>query len=277
MKSLIKGIVIFLALVMAVPVATNAKSEKKEKKAYQWNWDQKTSGVKEVDDYLLSVDSIWYQMQEVNGLVDGYTYKEDTLKFANGKYYVAAYMVNTKGEYVTRSAINWQFATVSLNSVEIVSKATLVAAQTVSATAALPQLGLKALSYGKYVKGGPNVIAMATTGIKRIWGISVAQAKRWNAMKKDAIQDPTALGIELNDKGKELLNKCMYVKEIKETSPEYQQIVETLSKKSEEQIKQEADQFMQSLASANIAPEEAGKTLDNLDESELDKYATDMN
>lgn len=275
-KNFVKGVLLLLALVMAAPIAVNAKGEKKEKKAYVWNWDKKLSGNQFVDDYLLSVDSIWYQMKEVNDLVDGFTYHEDTLTL-NGKYYVAAYMTNTDGEYVTRGAVNWNFATVTLLSGEVVMKATLVGVQTANATMALPQLGLKALSYGKYVKGGPNVIALATTGVKRLWGITTAQAKRWNAMKKNSIKNPEALGIELTDKGKELLNKCLYVKEITKTSPEYQQIVEIQSKKSAEQVKQEADQFTNALANANIAPAEASKTLDTLDESELDKFAAEMN
>lgn len=270
-KKVLHFAMLLLAMLIAMPTTADAAKEKKEKKPYEWNWDKQLSGNEIVDDYLMSVDSIWYQMKELNTVMEAYTYKEDTI-VVNGKTYIAAHMEDSEGNYVTRGTVNWQFAQTTMLSGEIVLKAATVGLQTASATMSLPNLGLKALSYGKYVKAGPKVIGMAATGVKNIWHVAVAQAKRWNGMKAETV-DPTTIGLELTDKQKELFDKCIYIKEVKETSPEYQVVKDVVSAKSEEQLKSESDAYFSALANANILPEEAGKTLDNLSDDELEKYA----
>lgn len=270
-NTIIKFAMLLLGMLIAMPPVAEAAKEKKEKKPYEWNWDKKLSGDKNVDDYLLSIDSIWYQMQDLNKEMEIYTYKEDTL-VVNGKTYIAAHMEDAKGDYVTRGTVNWQFAHTTTLSGSIVMQSTLVALQTATATMSLPNLGLNAFSYGKYVKAGPKVIEMAAKGVKDIWTIAVAQAKRWNGMKAESV-DPATIGLELTDKQKDIFEKCIYIKEVKETSPEYQVVKDMVSSKTEEQLKAESDAYFEALANTNILPEDASKTLDNLSDEELDKYA----
>lgn len=275
MKKLIfKYTLLLICMLIAAPMVIQAKDdkkEKKEKKPYEWNWDKTPSGNKEVDDYLLAVDSVWYQMQDLNKQVETYTYKEDTI-LVNGKFYIAAHMEDPEGNYITRGTVNWQFFNTTMLSANIVLKATNISLQTAIATTALPSLGLKALSYGKYVKAGPKIIGLATTGVKDIWTKTKAQSKRWNAMKQAGV-DPEAIGMELTDQQKEVYNKCIYIIEINETSEDYTAIKEIYDNKSEEQIKQERDKYLKELASITVLPSEESKSLENLDDSELDKYA----
>ncbi len=181
-----KFAMLLFAMLVAMPSEVNAAKEKKEKKPYEWNWDKKLSGNEGVDDYLLAVDSIWYQMKELNEAMDKYTYKEDTI-MVNGKLYIAAHMENAKGEYITRGTVNWQFAQTTMLSANIVLSATQIALQTATATMSLPSLGMGALTYGKYVKAGPKILGMATTGVKDIWKTAIQNAKRWNRMKVENV------------------------------------------------------------------------------------------
>ena len=263
-----------MCMFIAMPLSVNARTEKKEKnekKPYEWNWDKKLSGNETVDGYLLSVDSLWYQIKEVTELTANYQFKVDTLRVKD-EYYTLAYMLDNEGNYITRGTVNWQFATVTLMSADIATKGALAAVQSAAATASLPALGLKGLSYAKYVKAGPNIVGMATKGIKNIWGISVAQAKRWNAMKKNAIEDPKSTGLTFSEAQMEKLNKCCYLTKIDITTPEGQAIKEIMEKKTEEQISAEEALCLNSLETKNITQEDKSKYTDDLDESELDKF-----
>ena len=52
----IKSAMLAICVMMALPTVSLAK-DNKEKKPFQWTWDKKLSGEKNVDEYLLSVDS----------------------------------------------------------------------------------------------------------------------------------------------------------------------------------------------------------------------------
>lgn len=266
----IKSAMLAICVMMALPTVSLAK-DNKEKKPFQWTWDKKLSGEKNVDEYLLSVDSIWDKMQNLAGMLETYTYKEDTISI-NGKYYLAAHMEDSKGNYVTRATVNWQFVESITLSFDIVTRATIVGLQTATATMSLPSLGMKALSYAKYVKAGPKILGLAGTGIKDIWTKRKQQASRWSGMKKSAV-DMSTLGITLTDKQKETYNKSMYLIEINDASEDYTVVKEKLTNKSQEQLDKERDAFLAQLENANVLPSDASKSLDNLDENELSKFS----
>ena len=209
--------------------------------------------------------------KDLKSMVETYTYKEDTI-CVNGKYYLAAHMEDAEGQYVTRGTVNWQFFNTIMLSTNIVLDATNVGLQTANASLALPSLGLKSLSYAKYLKAGPKVLGLATTGVKDVWKKTKAQSKRWSDMKKASV-DAESLSWTLNDQQKAVFNKCIYIIEIKDVDEEYTTIKEIFSNKTEEQIKEEQEKYLKELASATVLPEDEKKSLDNLDDSELEKYA----
>jgi hypothetical protein len=256
---------LLLGMIMCIPQSIDSK----EKKKYEWNWDGTKSGNADFDEYLFKVDTLWTKIKTYHETMDQFTYKEDTLSI-DGKYYVVAYMLTDEGQYVTRSTVNWQFSEAILQSSQIVLDATDAALLTATATMALPNLGLNALSFSKYLKGGPVVIGRGTGEMKTVWSLRKQQAKRWKAMKKDAV-DPSTLPLELTESQVKLLNKCAFIKEYNETSEEYQVISEVQKNKTEEQLQAEKDAFANSLASATILPEDESKTLDDLSDDDLDK------
>lgn len=91
-------------------------------------------------------------------------------------------------------------------------------------------------------------------------------------MKKASV-DAESLSWTLNDQQKAVFNKCIYIIEIKDVDEEYTTIKEIFSNKTEDQIKAEQEKYLKDLASATVLPEDEKKSLDNLDDSELEKYA----
>ena len=271
MKKLTSLALIAMAMLIAFPIAGVAKdNKKKEKKAYEWKWDGTKSGNETVDAYLMSVDSIWNNMSEFHKMVDTYQYKEDTL-YVNGKYYVQAYMKDDQGNLLTRGAVNWQFVNCGMLSANIISQAALAAMQSANATLALPNLGLKALSFGKYVKAGPVICTTAPKEIGLIWNIRKQQMKSWRGLKAEAI-DATKVYPNMTAEQKKLYNKCVFIREVKETAPDYQEIKTVLSAKSEDELKKESQASFDKLAQSVILPEEAGKSLDDLSDDAMKEY-----
>lgn len=144
-----------------------------------------------------------------------------------------------------------------------------------SATAALalPSLGLKALKFGKYVKGGPTVISEGTKAIKAVRGKWIANSRKWKAMKDGAIEDPTTIGYDgFSPEFVKKLNKCFYIKEVKEDDPLYSETIKSKEGKSADEIAQEAKGWTSTMEQATVLPEEKSKSLDELQdlEEELD-------
>ncbi len=259
-----------LALLMAGGTLTfAAKKEKKPKKEITWNWDGTKSGNKTIDDYLVCIDTIYRNIQLYKEETESYQMKIDTLVIG-GKYYAVAYMLNKEGELVTRGQVNWQCADAITNGVGIVLDITNAQLSTATAVLALPELGLSAFTFGKYVKGGAAVFAKGIKEIKTIRGTWVGNSRKWKSLKNGAIQDPASLNY-FDEASLAKLNKCCYIKEILPEDKAYTTIVEQKKAKSEEELKAEADAFAQQFAQRNVAPEDAKKKLDDISDDELEK------
>ena len=248
--------------------AANDKKDKK-KKEIKWDWDGTRSGNSTVDNYLVEIDNTYRKIQQYKETMDNYQMMGDTINI-NGKYYAIAYMLNAQNELVTRGQVNWQCANAVADGMNIVLDITNAQLLTVDATLALPELGLKAISFGKYVKGGAAVFAQGIKEIKAIRGTWVANSKKWKSLKNGAIQDPASLNY-FDEAALKKLNKCCYIKEILPEDADYTAIVESKKAKSEEELKADADAFAQQFAQYNMAPEDASKSLDDISDEELEK------
>lgn len=252
MKKLMKVLVAFLAIAMMAPMAVEAKKEKKDKKdkkKYEWKMPDQLTGNEIIDSYLLSCDTLWNDIQKYNESMTTYTFKTDTFA-VGGELYVMSHMENAQGEYLTRAAANWQLVEAISIGVEIVADGALIGLQTANATLELPKLGLGALSYAKYVKAGPNIIALAGKEIKELASIRRAQWQQWKAMKEGAI-DASTLGIWSADQAEKLQKSCF----IKKYEGDTALISEELAKQKAEQL------IAQEIA---LAPEDEAQKLDEM-------------
>ncbi len=240
-----------------------ANKQKRQEKlqAYQWNWDGKLSGNKTFDDYLQTVTDIWNDILEFEQMFGGYVYKSDTLYHEEtGKLYVLSYMQDTLGNTVTRNTTNWQITKSVAASTAIVLEATTASLATASATLALTEMGLGAIAYAPYIKGGPMVIARGMSEIGDIAKMNKVIARQWKAAKAGAI-DPATLGIFTEAEVK-TMNKCCYLKEIVDTDPTKQIWIEMQKAKSPEQLAAEAAQRTD-FAATQVLPEDENQSLDD--------------
>ena len=254
---------------VAAPAAKKEKKQKKEKAEYVWDWDGVRSGNATFDEYLMTVTQIWNEIEQYEAEFGRYHYMTDTICI-NGKFYLLAYMQDNVGNLVTRSQVNWQITNSIFAATNIVLEATNASLMTASATLELPSLGLNALVFGKYIKGGPMVIAKGMNEIGAIAKVNKANARAWKAMKQAAI-DPATLNY-FSEETVKTMNRCCFLKEIVETDPEYAAIVEVQSAKTPEQLQAEADRISNNFENSTVLPEDKNKSLDNLDDlSDLDE------
>ena len=76
--------ILFVALALctlssAVYAQKKDKKEKKEKKPIEWTWDGTRSGNASVDNYLVTIDTLWTQIQSYSEELDTYQFQSDTL------------------------------------------------------------------------------------------------------------------------------------------------------------------------------------------------------
>lgn len=247
-------------------------SAKKEKKELKWEWDGTKSGNVTIDNYLLQIDTLYNKVKSYQESMDTYTMRDDTL-YIKGKYYQLAWMVDSQNKILTRATVNWQCVQAYTLGANIIMDMTSAGIGSAEAATALPQLGLKALKFAKYVKGGPAVISAGTKAIKAVRGKWIANSRKWKAMKDGAIENPNTIGFDgFTPEVINKFNKCFYIKEIKEDSPEYEEVVKSFTGKSPDEIAEENKNFANEIANSTILPEDKSKALDKTPdlEEELD-------
>lgn len=258
-----------------VNAQNNSKKDKKskEKKEYVWDWNGERSGDKDFDEYLVKINELWKMMDTYQAKFGSYNYVEDTLQI-NGKLYIMAHMEDANKSVVTRGTVNWLFANSISTGVSIVLDATSASLLTTSATLALPLLGLKAVKFGKYLKGGPMVINKGVKDIGAMTKQTKLNLRSWRSLKNGAV-DPETLNY-FSEQALKTMKRCYYVKEIVKTAPTYTVIEQRLKDKTPAEIEAEANRIGQEIAQQMVLPEDANKDLDDLSDAELEELLKDL-
>lgn len=250
MKRLINLMLLVLAIAVVAPASVQAqkKKEKKAKKEFVWEMPELTKN-EDFDKYLLTCDTLNARIRTYCDSIVFYEVKKiqevdtngNVIMDENGKpkeiYAVVDHENHIRG---SKEAI-FQYADMILSGTSIILDMANIAVLTATATTALPSLGLKAFSYGKYLKAGPIMVKDGTIEIKEIVSKCRTQAKAIRAYKNSFTEtgeliDPQAdvsnlEGVNLND-------------------------VPTITKPSEE-LAQELEKAKQENASAQEADEDA--------------------
>ena len=264
-----KTLLILLALLTfgsQVKVAA-VKKEKKEKKELKWDWDGTLSKNEEINKYLLKIDTLYKKVQAYKEDFGTCNLNDSTTLYdeATGKLYKLAYMTNGSGQMVTRARVNWQFAQAYAEGALIILDMTSAGLMSANAALTLPKLGLDAFKFGKYVKGGPLVISEGTKSIKTIRGLCMSNSRTWKSMKDGAIEDASTLGLKGISPGiAEKLNKCAYIKEVRQDDPEYPELIAKYRNMTSEEIASKYDSVIQVFADSTILPEDEMKKADEL-------------
>ena len=262
-----------------LPSNVQAQKKKKEKKAYEWKWDGELSGNETVDGYLLSCDTLWTEIQSYRKDIDQFDYVEDTLTI-HDKTYLVVHLENKEGQIFTTGTANWQLFQSVMSGLNIVLSSTQIGLQTASATLSLPQLGLKALSFGKYVKAGPTIIGIGMKEIKGIVEQRRYQWGQWKQAKEGAVDAETidwaSLGLSA-EMPVDKLKKCFFIKEVTPQAENYEEIITIQQNKTDEQKKADMENFLANAQKEQL-PEDASKQLDEeMSEDDMNKLLEQMN
>ncbi len=214
MKKLVTIILGMLALAIIYPsqgFAQKEKTEKKKKEKKEWTWEMpELTGNKEFDDYLKLCDTLNWRIQSYTDSITFYhvvkirqtnpeTGELLVDEVGNPIEEIRVIEGDPEGEYNmrgTKEALA-QNAAIIMTGMNILLDAALVTTSTANATLALPSLGLKALSYAKYVKAGPKMASYALKEIKELNELCKEQRKQIRAIKK--LQDGYANSEEAED------------------------------------------------------------------------------
>ena len=172
----LKAVLLFAMLVMCSGISFAQKT-------FEWVKPSKLSGNEIVDDYLLSCDTLWNKIQSYNEQITYYKVAQaptDEVDETGNPIY--SYMViDDEGNARNTWQVIKQYADWITSGALIGLQCTAVSAQTVSATAEMPKLGLKAISYAKHLQAGPKIVAMGVSEIKEMNASFKVQA---SAIKK---------------------------------------------------------------------------------------------
>lgn len=263
--------VLFIALALLtigsqIEVSAQKKKKEKAKKEMKWEWDGTKSGNTVIDNYLVNIDTLYTKVKAYKEDMASFDMKDDTL-YVNGKVYIMTHMVDNTGQLVSRARVNWQCAQAYLEGTNIILDMTNAGLSSANAALELPQLGLNALKFGKYVKGGPVIISEGTTAIKEVRGKYMSNSRKWKAMKDGAIADASSIGYEgFTPEVVKKLNKCYYIKEMRQDDPEYAEVIARFTGKAPEDIAKENQEIAQKIQDTTILPDDKTKQLEQLPE-----------
>ncbi len=177
-----------IALIFGSFEAYAQKEKNKEKKTKPIYVCPKLTSSEDFNRYLLTCDTLYTRIQSYNDSITYYKVAQaDTgLKDDTGLPLYKYAIVDNQGNVRNPGRALKQYADFILTGTDIVLDCTTLTLLTVTATASLPSLGFDALSYAKYLKAGPKIVAMGGDEIKEIITSCKTQAKAIRALKKSS-------------------------------------------------------------------------------------------
>lgn len=160
------------------------EKKKKEKKPFVWEMPELT-GDETFDSYLKTCDTLYHRIRDYSDGIVFYKVKKGIYTDKNtGEQKEVMGVFDEQGNFRSSGKALEQYAQLALQGTSLLGDLAVITTSTAAATAALPSLGLKALSYGKYVKAGPKIVQMGTEEIGEIVKMTRTQAKEIRALRK---------------------------------------------------------------------------------------------
>ncbi len=186
-----KKVVLILSCLFAFACINDALAQdkkkkekvKKEKKEYVWEMPALT-GNEGFDKYLLTCDTLYNRISTYRDSVTFYHIVLDCDIDAQGDTIFNPRMIDDEGNARGTALAAMQYSDMFKTGTSLLADLVIITAETASATASLPSLGTKALSYAKYVKAGPKILSMGTSEVKDIMGKISVQRKQIRSIRK---------------------------------------------------------------------------------------------
>lgn len=188
-RTVVSAFAAVLCAALLFPSAVSAQKKKKEKgdKApFEWKMPQLT-GSADFDNYLNECNAMWKRLSSYKDGIAWYRVDTTYVKGSDGEVYRALSVVDQEGNKKSSSSILMQNLEIVLNGTMIITDMGLMSASATLASAALPGLGMKALSYAKYVKQGYQIVGRGGKEIKAIVNAKQEQAGQLKAIKQGAV------------------------------------------------------------------------------------------
>ena len=157
-----------------------------QKKQLDWKNGEmpKLTNVKEIDDYLLTCDTIIRNLKAIDENLLWYKVQKVQVTENDGSISETYHIVDQNGNFRGKNEALKQTLDVISVCLLLPLEAANIGLQTPLYTVALPKLGLSAFKYGKYTKLGPQLAARCTTDVVDILKKLRKQGKAIRALKK---------------------------------------------------------------------------------------------
>lgn len=180
--------VLFCAALLLPSAATAQKKKGKggDRAPFEWQMPALT-GNEDFDKYLLECDTMWNRISSYKESIVWYRIDTTYVRGSDGETYKALSVVDQEGNKKSTSGILMQNIDIALNGTMIVADMALMGTSATLASTALPGLGLKAVSYAKYIKQGYQIVGRGGKEIKAIVKAKQEQAAQLKAIKQGAV------------------------------------------------------------------------------------------
>lgn len=179
-----------LAIILIAPVSfaqKKEKKEKKEKKPYEWKMPQKLSGNQVIDEYILTCDTTYNTLLAAQEMVSIFRIDSSYAMGADSTKYLVLAIKDQEGNPKNFSTTIMQSVDVLLGMTNITLNMTNISLQTATATLEMATNPLLALSYGKYIKDGPKLVAFGGSQMGGIVKALKGQISDLKTIKKNAV------------------------------------------------------------------------------------------
>lgn len=168
------------------------KKKKKEKKEFVWQLPEKMTDIKDFDEYLLTCDSLWNRITTYRDSI--HFFKIDSVLVQDKETGVVYYDIQIRDENGTKRS--WaqsiqQGADMIFTGTDIVLDVANISLMTVTAGASLTENPLLAFSYGKYLKAGPKIVALAYQEVREIVNRTKQQMRTMKQIHQNKVDKST--------------------------------------------------------------------------------------
>ncbi|PXV65015.1 hypothetical protein CLV62_10813 [Dysgonomonas alginatilytica] len=186
------------------------KERKKKENGGKPKWaglPEKMSGVKEVDAYILTVDSMYTYVKNYTDRINFYTQKTVPLIDANGEQirsedgqgYVKTEITDQDGNRVSITQLVLQAPDVLASLLGLTADATSVVAQGLSGGIAFISNPMAAFTHGKYLKDGPGVLVYIAQEGGRLYSSTKTQYDVLTKLRKSEVTQDFGLDINRDE------------------------------------------------------------------------------
>lgn len=181
-----KKLAILVFLMGIIPFTSMAENKAgKEKKTWKWEMPSKLTGDNDFDGYLKTCDDLNTKIVSYIDSVTFYSVRKINVKQADGTIVERRCVVDENENIRGSSEAIAQYIEMTNSGMGILNDMLEITNKTTAASAYIAKNPMKALTYGKYLKAGPKIVAEGGKTMRELLKKMNAQKKEIRQYKKD--------------------------------------------------------------------------------------------